>query len=116
MEISKLINDNYYLVQVKYPTAQDCSDYYISDSEEIHISDSEEEIDRLEELVEECLCNYAYIDKPLEEDFEDPEAFTQEYDGWYENTRNSIEIIVNKITPQLVKNFGENFFENLELL
>ena len=39
MEISKLINDNYYLVQVKYPTAQDCSDYYISDSEEIHISD-----------------------------------------------------------------------------
>lgn len=107
MEISKLINDNYYLVQVKYPTAQDCSDYYISDSEEI---------DCLEELVEECLHNYAYIDEPLEEDFEDPEAFTQEYDSWYENTRNSIEIILNKITPQLVKNFGENFFENLELL
>lgn len=108
MEISKLINDNYYLVQVKYPTAQDCSDYYISDSDE--------EINLLEELVEECLCNYAYIDEPLEEDFEDHEAFTQEYDDWYENTRNSIEIIVNKITPQLVENFGENFFEDLELL
>ena len=107
MEISKLINGNYYLVQVKYPTAQDCSDYYISDSEEI---------DYLEELVEECLYNYAYIDEPLEEDFEDPEAFTQEYDDWYENTRNSIEIIFKKITPELVENFGENFFENLELL
>ena len=88
MEISKLINGNYYLVQVKYPIAQDCSDYYISDSEEI---------DCLEELVEECLYNHAYIDEPLEEDFEDPEAFTQEYDDWYENTRNSIEIILNKI-------------------
>ena len=107
MEIKELTNGNYYLVRVKYPTALDCSDYYISDSEEI---------DCLEELVEECLCNYAYIDEPLEVDFEDPEAFTQEYDDWYENTRNSIEIIFNKITPQLVENFGENFFENLELL
>ena len=101
MEVNELINRNYYLVQVKYPTAQDCSDYYISDSEEI---------DCLEELVEECLYNYAYIDEPLEEDFEDPEAFTQEYDDWYENTRNSIEIIFKKNYSRISGKFWRKLF------
>ena len=107
MEVKELTNGNYWLVQVKYPIAQDCSNYYIS---------STEKINNERELIEDCIDDYSYIDEPLEEDYEDTEDFLQEYNDWYENTRNSVEIIFNKITPKLVENFGENFFENLELL
>ena len=107
MEVKELTNGNYWLVQVKYPLAQDCSNYYIS---------STEKINNERELIEDCIDDYSYIDEPLEVDYEDTEDFLQEYDEWYESITGSVDIIVTKITPELIEDFGENFFEDLELL
>ena len=64
----------------------------------------EQEKDRMAE----ALSNY--IDTLEFSYCETEEEYEQEYDYWSENIRGDVEVDIDKITPKIIDDFGENFY------
>ena len=110
MEIKELTNGNYWLVQVSYPTAEQATLYYVVKSKEDPSDDPIFIENILHEWISECIEDYSYLDCPQSEDFETEEEYEQEYDYWSENIRGDVEVDIDKITPKIIDDFGENFY------
>ena len=123
MEIKELTNGNYWLVQVSYPIAGQATLYYTVKSKENPNNNTTFREIILSEWISECIEDYSYLDCPQSEDFETEEEYEQEYDYWAaeeeyeqeydywsENIRGDVEVDIDKITPKIIDDFGENFY------
>lgn len=111
MEIKELTNGNYWLVQVSYPIAGQVTLYYTVKSKENPNNNTTFREIILSEWISECIEDYSILsDCPQSEDFETEEKYEQEYDYWSENIREDVEVDIDKITPKIIDDFGENFY------
>ena len=110
MNIKELTNGNYWLVQVSYPIAGQATLYYVVKSKEDPSDDAIFIENVLHEWISECIEDYSYLDCPQSENFETEEEYEEEYDYWSENIRGDIGIDIDKITPEIIEDFGENFY------
>lgn len=97
MTKEEFLNGNWWLVIAKYPVACDASIKEVIESEE----DPTLELDYSNELRDECVNSFGYLDSPdLEEDNED------EFDDWYEQQLEGIELEAIKIDEKVIDEYG----------
>lgn len=97
MTKEEFLNGNWWLVIAKYPVACDASIKEVIESEE----DPTLELDYANELRDECVSSFGYLDSPdLEEDNED------EFDDWYEQQLEGIELEAIKIDEKVIDEYG----------
>lgn len=97
MTKEEFLNGNWWLVIAKYPVACDASIKGVIESEE----DPTLELDYSNELRDECVNSFGYLDSPdLEEDNED------EFDDWYEQQLEGIELEAIKIDEKVIDEYG----------
>lgn len=97
MTKEEFLNGNWWLVIAKYPVACDASIKEVIESEE----DPTLELDYSNELRDECVNSFSYLDSPdLEEDNED------EFDDWYERQLEGIELEAIKIDEKVIDEYG----------
>ena len=93
----EFLSGDWWLVIAKYPVACDASVKEVIESEE----DPTLELDYANELKEECIDSFGYLDSPdLEEDNE------EEFDDWYEQQMESIELEAIKIDEDVIDEYG----------
>ena len=97
MTKEEFLNGNWWLVIAKYPVVCDASIKEVIESEE----DPTLELDYSNELRDECVNSFGYLDSPdLEEDNED------EFDDWYEPQLEGIELEAIKIDEKVIDEYG----------
>lgn len=97
MTKEEFLNGNWWLVIAKYPVACEASIKEVIESEE----DPTLELDYSNELRDECVNSFEYLDSPdLEEDNED------EFDDWYEQQLEGIELEAIKIDEKVIDEYG----------
>lgn len=96
----ELISGKYWLITIKYPSAQDACNYEVVKSDtnpqETYIKDN------WDDLVEEVINDYIYLDHPEDMDEE-------EYEDFYEDLRQEVEIYSELITEDNINNYGEDW-------
>lgn len=99
----ELTNGKYWLITIKYPSVQDASNYEVVksdvDPQETYIKDA------WEDLVEEVINDYIYLDHP--EDMDE-----DEYESFYENLRQEVEIYSELITEDDINNYGVDWLNS----
>ena len=93
----EFLNGNWWLVIAKYPVTCDASINEVIECEE----DPTLELDYANELRDECVNSFGYLDSPdLEEDNED------EFDDWYDQQREGIELEAKRIDKDVIDEYG----------
>lgn len=99
----ELTNGKYWLITIKYPSARNACNYEVVksdvDPQETYIKDN------WEDLVEEVINSFDYLDHPEDMDEE-------EYDDFYEDLRQRIEIYTKLITEDNINNYGEDWLND----
>lgn len=95
----EFLNGNWWLVIAKYPVACDASINEVIESEK----DPTLEDSYANELIDECINSFSYLDEftyDLEENEED------QFEDWYEQQRESIELEAIKIDEKVIDEYG----------
>ena len=93
----EFLNGNWWLVIAKYPVACDASIKEVIESEE----DPTLESNYANELIDECINSFSYLDSPdIDEDDE------EQFEDWYEQQRESIELEATKIDEKVIDEYG----------
>ena len=101
MTAEELISGNWWLVRAIYPIAGDASINEVFESDE----DPLEEADYANELREECVNSFSYLDDfCYDEDSDDSEE--EQYDMWYQDQKDAISLESERITEQTIDECG----------
>lgn len=107
MTAEELISGNWWLVKAIYPIAGDASINEVFESDE----DPLEEVDYANELREECVDSFSYLDDfCYDEDSDDSEE--EQYDMWYQNQKDAISLESERITEQTIDECGLEWLNN----
>jgi len=97
----ELLSGNWWLVRAEYPVACDASITEVIESDEDPLDD----VDYVHELIEECVNSYGYLnDFYYDEDLDDSEE--EQYDQWYSDQCEGIELNSEKITQKTIDKYG----------
>lgn len=91
----EFLNGNWWLVIAKYPVACDASIKEVIESEE----DPTLESDYANELIDECINSFSYLDSP---DIDEESQF----EDWYEQQLEDIELEAIKIDEKVIDEYG----------
>ena len=92
----EFLNGNWWLVIAKYPVACDASIKEVIESEE----DPTLESDYANELSDECINSFSYLDSP---DIDEDES---QFEDWYEQQLEDIELEAIKIDEKVIDEYG----------
>lgn len=100
-----LKDGDWWLVIARYPVACDASIQEVIESEDDPLKDSDYE----NELVNECVDSYSYLDEfTYDPELEKEEEYGEEdqYEDWYESQREGVEIYSIKIDEDVIDKYG----------
>ena len=101
MTAEELLSGNWWLVRAIYPVACDASINEVFESDE----DPLNEVDYANELREECVDSFGYLDDfNYDEDSYDSEE--EQYDMWYRDQLDAISLESERITEQTIDKYG----------
>lgn len=92
----EFLNGNWWLVIAKYPVACDASINEVIESEE----DPTLELSYANELRDECVNSFSYLDRPDIDEDED------QFEDWYEQQLEDIELEAIKIDEKVIDEYG----------
>ena len=101
----EFLNGNWWLVIAKYPVACDASINEVIESEE----DPTLESDYANELIDECINSFGYLDKfTYDPDLEESKEYGEkdQFEDWYEQQREDIELEATKIDEKVIDEYG----------
>ena len=97
----EFLNGNWWLVIAKYPVACDASINEVFESDE----DPLNEVDYANELREECVNSFGYLDDfNYDEDSDDSEE--EQYDMWYRDQLYAVSLESERITEKTIDKYG----------
>ena len=97
MTAEELISGNWWLVRAIYPVACDAS------INEVFESDPLNEVDYANELREECVDSFGYLDDFNYDSYDSEE---EQYDMWYRDQLYAISLESERITEQTIDEYG----------
>lgn len=99
MTAEELVSGNWWLVRAIYPVACDASINEVFESDEDPLS----EVDYANELREECVNSFGYLDDFSYDEDSDEE---EQYDMWYRDQLYAISLESERITEQTIDKYG----------
>ena len=106
MTAEELISGNWWLVRAIYPVACDASINEVLESDE----DPLNEVDYANELKEDCVNSFSYLDDFIYENSDDSEE--EQYDMWYRDQLDAISLESERITEQTIDEYGLEWLNN----
>ena len=97
MTAEELISGNWWLVRAIYPVACDAS------INEVFESDPLNEVDYANELREECVDSFGYLNDFNYDSYDSEE---EQYDMWYQDQLDAISLESERITEQTIDEYG----------
>ena len=107
----EFLNDNWWLVVARYPVACDASIIEVIKSDEDPTLDSM----YADELVEECVDSFSYLDEfCYDEELDNLEGYSEEeqYTDWYEQQKEDIQLTSERINKNIIDEYGLELLNN----
>lgn len=102
-----LKDGNWWLITAKYPVACTAAIYRVVQDDENPVEHMSE--DEWHELVDECIDSYSYLGDDFEYDDILEESEDEQYDDWYNEQKEGVEVFAQKIDKDAIDNYGINW-------